>query len=86
MNPDLIRSLTPLFLGGLGALAGSIVALAAILSPNLATDRFWAAITFSSTIIGTFGGAAGGSAIPGNQRPTQIQRADEVNINESKSR
>lgn len=69
MNSELIRSLTPLILGGTGAIAGCIIALAAILNPSLSSDRFWAAITFATSAIGTFGGAAGGAAIPGTSRP-----------------
>lgn len=82
MNPEIIRALTPLILGGTGAIAGGVIALAAILSPSLQSDRFWAAITFATSAIGTFGGAAGGAAIPGNNRGVVTYNQGDTNIDE----
>ena len=83
-NPDLIRAYTPLVLGIIGGVTGTIVAVCAMLSPALSTDKFWGAISFATGTLGLFGGASAGAAMPGSRQPSiGDARGSRINIEQS---
>lgn len=80
-NAELIRAYTPLLLGALGGITGTIVAVCAMLSPNLTTDKFWGAISFATGALGLFGGASAGATMPQGKTPSiGDARGSRINI------
>ncbi len=72
MNPETIKSLTPIYLATLGLL----LAVVAVVAPNSSNELRFSVLSLSAS---AFGGASG---IAQQSKQQSIQGNDEVNISE----